>query len=103
MRAQRAISKRKQKAMVGTDIEVLIEGPSDESEFLLMGRHAGQAPEIDGGVYLALADGVRAPRQGDLVRARVTGFADYDLAATVEEIVLPTRVKKSLKLPVLSA
>ena len=36
---------------------MLVEGVSDESEFLLEGRHAGQAPEIDGKIYLANEDG----------------------------------------------
>jgi ribosomal protein S12 methylthiotransferase len=103
MRIQRQISKRKMKAMVGRDLEVLVEGPSDESEYLLAGRHEGQAPEIDGSVFLALDEGVKAPRQGDLVRARVTGFADYDLAATVQEVVVPTRMKRVARLPVIAA
>jgi ribosomal protein S12 methylthiotransferase len=51
-----------------------------------MGRHEGQAPEIDGQVYLSLpesaGDGV-APAIGSLVRARVTHSAEYDLAATI--------------------
>jgi len=50
-----------------------------------MGRHEGQAPEIDGQVYLSLddasADATLAP--GTLVRAKVTHSAEYDLAATV--------------------
>ena len=58
---------------------MLVEGQSDESEYLLQGRHAGQAPEIDGSVYLT--DGTARP--GEIVRARVTKSADYDLAATI--------------------
>ncbi len=103
MRLQRKISKRKMKAMVGQTIEVVVEGPSDESEYLWVGRHEGQAPEIDGSVYLALGDGVAAPRQGDLVRARVTTFADYDLSAQVEAVVLKSRIKRQTKLPVIAA
>jgi ribosomal protein S12 methylthiotransferase len=104
MRIQRAISRKKMKAMVGRELPVLVEGPSDESEYLLVGRHEGQAPEIDGCVFLALADSVKAPRQGDVVRARVTGYADYDLAATVEDTIAPTRMKRApTRLPVISA
>ncbi len=103
MRVQRQISKKKMKAMMGRALDVLVEGPSEESEFLLEGRHEGQAPEIDGQVYLALAPDAKPPRQGDLVRARVTGFADYDLAATVEEVVVPTRMKRIARLPVVTA
>jgi len=62
---------------VGKELEVLVEGVSDESEFLLEGRHAGQAPEIDGKVYLANGEA----KAGELRRARVTDAADYDLVA----------------------
>lgn len=86
LRIQRAISKKKLRAMRGRELEVLVEGPSDESEYLLMGRHEGQAPEIDGQVYLSFADTAAdapAPSPGTLVRARVTHSAEYDLAATM--------------------
>ncbi len=86
LRIQREISRKKQRAMKGQEIEVLVEGPSDESEYVLMGRHEGQAPEIDGQVYLTLA-GDQAPKAGDFVRARVTGSAEYDLSAEVVEIL----------------
>ena len=105
MRLQRKISRKKMKAMVGQKLEVLVEGPSEESEYLLQGRHQGQAPEIDGSVFLALdelTDGA-PPKQGDVVRARVTGFADYDLSATVESVVERSRVKRVQRLPLLSA
>jgi ribosomal protein S12 methylthiotransferase len=86
LRIQRDISKRKLRALRGREIDVLVEGPSDESEYLLMGRHEGQAPEIDGQVYLSLSesagDGV-APAPGTIVRAHVTHSAEYDLAATI--------------------
>jgi ribosomal protein S12 methylthiotransferase len=79
MEIQRGISWRKNQALVGSDIEVLVEGVSDESDLLLQGRWYGQAPEIDGSVYLA--DGSASP--GSLVRARVTDGSDYDLAASL--------------------
>jgi ribosomal protein S12 methylthiotransferase len=81
MEIQRGISRRKNAALVGREIEVLVEGVSDESELLLQGRWYGQAPEIDGSVYLA--DGSAQP--GDLVRARVTDGSDYDLAASLAD------------------
>jgi ribosomal protein S12 methylthiotransferase len=77
MQLQRPISRKKMRAFVGREIEVLVEGVSDESEFLLEGRHAGQAPEIDGKVYLANGEA----KTGELRRARVTDAADYDLVA----------------------
>jgi ribosomal protein S12 methylthiotransferase len=82
LRIQRQVSKKKMRALRGREIEVLVEGSSDESEYLLMGRHEGQAPEIDGQVYLGLGED-QAPAPGDFVRARVTHSAEYDLAAEV--------------------
>ncbi len=84
LRIQRQVSRKKMRALRGREIEVLVEGPSDESEYLLMGRHEGQAPEIDGQVYLTLTDTAAAPPSaGTFVRARVTNSAEYDLAAEV--------------------
>jgi ribosomal protein S12 methylthiotransferase len=75
MRAQKALSKRRLRALVGRELEVLVEGESDESELLLVGRHAGQAPEVDGRVHLV--NGSAQP--GEIRTARITHSADYDL------------------------
>jgi ribosomal protein S12 methylthiotransferase len=50
---QRKILEEKNRDLVGAELEVLVEGTSDEHEFVMMGRHRGQAPEIDGQVYLS--------------------------------------------------
>ena len=42
----------RQKALVGTSQTVLVDGPSEDPAFPFEGRTAGQAPEIDGVVYL---------------------------------------------------
>src|SRR5262249_3234402 len=80
MEIQRAISRERHEAMVGRELDVLVEGVSSESEYLLEGRWYGQAPGIDGTTYLA--DGAAQP--GAIVRARVTQASDYDLAASLE-------------------
>lgn len=80
MEIQRKISRDRHEAMVGTEIDVLVEGVSSETEYLLEGRWYGQAPGIDGVTYLA--DGAAEP--GTLVRARVTQASDYDVAASLE-------------------
>src|SRR5262249_38567278 len=97
MRIQRGVSKRRQARLVGKELEVLVSGMSDESEYLLEGRWAGQAPEIDGVVYLT--DGAAQP--GDIVRARVTSYADYDLAASIVGMVRPFRSART-RLPVVA-
>jgi ribosomal protein S12 methylthiotransferase len=80
MEIQRQISRAHHEAMVGRELDVLVEGVSSESEYLMEGRWYGQAPGIDGVTYLA--DG--RPPPGALVRARITQASDYDLAATLE-------------------
>jgi ribosomal protein S12 methylthiotransferase len=80
MEIQRQISRARHEAMVGRELDVLVEGMSAESEYLMEGRWYGQAPGIDGVMYLS--DRQVAP--GSLVRARVTQASDYDLAATLD-------------------
>jgi len=81
LRIQREVSKKKLRALHGRVLRVLVEGASDESEYLSMGRHEGQAPEIDGQVYLSLPPDAATPAPGTFVDARVTHSAEYDLAA----------------------
>lgn len=81
MDAQRSISRAAMRARLGQKLEVLVEGQSDESEFLLEGRYWGQAPDIDGKVYLA--SGTAQP--GELRQATVTHAADYDLVADLHD------------------
>jgi ribosomal protein S12 methylthiotransferase len=80
MEIQRQISREHHEAMVGQELDVLVEGVSSESEYLMEGRWYGQAPGIDGVTYLS----DRQVTPGSLVRARVTQASDYDLAATLE-------------------
>ncbi len=79
MALQRRISRRKNKAWIGRELSVLVEGPSSESELVMVGRHAGQAPDIDGGVFLS--GGLVLP--GQMRQVRITGSSDYDLVADV--------------------
>ncbi len=80
MELQEELRQARQEALIGEEIEVLVEGVSDESEFLLDGRHEGQAPGIDGKVILT--DGSAEP--GSFVRARVTQAEAVDLVASLE-------------------
>ncbi len=77
MRIQRPISRSRLELRIGTELDVLVEGVSDESDLLLQGRWWGQAPEVDGSVYLA--NGTAWP--GEIRRVLVTDAADYDLMA----------------------
>lgn len=85
MAIQRKISRKKNRALLGKELEVLVEGPSEEHELVMVGRHGGQAPEIDGSVFIS--GGEVSP--GEIHRARVTQVTDYDLLAEVAEDSAP--------------
>jgi ribosomal protein S12 methylthiotransferase len=78
MAVQRKISKKRNKALVGRELQVLVEGPSADTELLWQGRLASQAPEIDGVVYLN-DFGPAIPKPGEIRRVRITEAHDYDL------------------------
>lgn len=86
---QRPIARAKNRARIGTELDVLIEGESDESDFVLEGRHGGQAPEIDGKVFLALGPDAAPAQRGQIRRALVTAAADYDLVAELRDAPSP--------------
>ena len=73
----RRIRKEKIRGLGGKTIEVLVEDRADEMGYVLSGRHAGQAPEIDGITYLVST----VANPGDLVSARVVKTGDFDLVA----------------------
>ncbi|MDH5491284.1 MAG: 30S ribosomal protein S12 methylthiotransferase RimO, partial [Myxococcales bacterium] len=77
MATQQGISRDRLAARIGTELEVLVEGLSEQSELLLEGRYWGQAPEVDGKVILANGEA----RPGQLRRALVRDAGDYDLVA----------------------
>jgi ribosomal protein S12 methylthiotransferase len=83
MQIQKQISKRRKKALRGQEFDVLLEGPSEESDLLLEGRTAMHAPEIDGKLYISdVPDGLD-PLPGDFYRCRITETHDYDLIAKI--------------------
>jgi len=77
---QRKISRAHQQALIGRTLDVLVDGVSDETDLLLEGRWMGQAPEIDGKVYVNR--GIAAP--GTIVRVRIEEAGDYDLVGGIE-------------------
>ncbi len=83
MAIQRKISKRKKKALVGKEFDLVLEGISEESDLLLEGRTPMHAPEIDGKVFINdVPEGVE-PRTGEFYRCQVTEAHDYDLVARI--------------------
>lgn len=79
MSFQQSISKKKMKRHIGKIVPVIVEGISDESEYLLRGRTSQQSPEIDGIVYInsGQAD------VGSIVLVRITDSHSYDLVGEI--------------------
>jgi len=65
----------RQKALFGTQQTVLVDGPSEDPAFPFEGRTAGQAPEIDGVVYL----GNRQLTPGRFADVRIVEVDGYEL------------------------
>jgi ribosomal protein S12 methylthiotransferase len=95
MEAQRDIAAAHQRSFVGRRIEVLVEGASSESEHLLAGRNAQQAPEIDGVTYIneiaIEGEPDAAVYPGEIVTVEVSDAADYDLVGRVVARHAPRR------------
>ncbi|MDR1297768.1 MAG: 30S ribosomal protein S12 methylthiotransferase RimO [Deltaproteobacteria bacterium] len=80
MSLQKKISLAANKARVGREVLVLVEGPSADSDLVMTGRADFQAPEVDG---LIIFDG-HQPLPGRMVRARLLKAGPYDLAASFD-------------------
>ena len=79
MARQKRISARRNRGRVGERLEVLVEGVHPETELLLRGRLASQAPEIDGQVLIN--DGTAEP--GRFVTCEITAAHAYDLVGRI--------------------
>ncbi len=77
LRLQAEISRDRLQRFVGTVQTVLVEGASDESDLLLRGRLEIQAPDVDGQVFVANGEHLRA---GQFARVRIDQASEYDLA-----------------------
>ena len=82
MNLQSKISHELNTRMIGKQIPVMLEGVSKESDFLWQGRTQGQAPDIDGVVYLV--DGVgQDMKPGEIHNVRIDKAHPYDLVGAV--------------------
>jgi ribosomal protein S12 methylthiotransferase len=77
MLIQETLSAERNRGRVGSEVEVLVEGPHEESDLLLAGRTEGQAPQIDGQVVITDAPRVLYP--GEFVRVRIDEAHAHDL------------------------
>ena len=88
MLTQQEVVQQRLGSCVGTELDVLIEGPHPETPLLWAGRSRFQAPDVDG---LILVNDVQIPtpelRPGALCRVQITEQAGYDLLGTAVSLV----------------
>jgi ribosomal protein S12 methylthiotransferase len=82
MKEQAKVSTDRLRAMTGRRVEVLLEGPSEESDLLLQGRMETQAPDIDGHVLINDA-GDKPVRPGEFYIVEITESLEYDLIGRI--------------------
>jgi ribosomal protein S12 methylthiotransferase len=90
MKAQEPHLLASRKALVGKMLPGLIEGPCEETEHLLQGRHYGMSPDIDG--RLLINDGLeevgpQATRPGTIVQVEITDAFATDLVGRVVKVL----------------
>ncbi len=76
MKIQEKVSRARMKALVGRTLSVIVDGASKESDLLLAGRLATQAPDVDGVVYLQNPPDDLRPGQFRSVRIRRASVHD---------------------------
>jgi ribosomal protein S12 methylthiotransferase len=67
MELQSVVCRKKNRALVGKTLPVLVEGPSRETPLLLAGRTQGMAPEVDGQVLIREGEAM----VGGIVQVRI--------------------------------
>lgn len=83
MSIQKQISRKKKRALIGQQFDLVLEGPSEETDLLWQGRTAMHAPEIDGTVYVNDIGDREDVREGEFYRCEITEAHDYDLVARI--------------------
>src|ERR1700721_870875 len=83
MSIQKKISARKLKKQIGQQMQVMLEGPSKDTDLVWEARLQGMAPDIDGKVYVTEFQGVNdaaeLPAPGTMATIEITEAKDYDL------------------------
>jgi len=93
MSIQKKISARKLRGRIGQRLQVMLEGPSKDTDLIWEARLEGMAPDIDGKLYITEFEGVNdaadLPAPGTLATIEVTSAKDYDLIGRAVEFAAP--------------
>lgn len=85
MTLQQGIVREMNEGMLGREADVLIDEQVEEGSFALRGRTEGDAPEVDGTVYIS----GNGAGPGDIVSVRITGTMEYDLVGEMVGMQYP--------------
>lgn len=83
METQMGISRQRNQRYIGRELEILVDGVSEEHEYVLEGRHYGQAMDVDGVTFLSFEDGAPAVVPGDMIKVEIDDASEYDLVGIV--------------------
>jgi ribosomal protein S12 methylthiotransferase len=86
MKAQQKVVMRDLESLIGTTLEVLVEGSHEDTDLIITGRTRFQAPEVDGQVLINDSEGGEDLAQavvGTICHVRITEVAGYDLVGTL--------------------
>ncbi len=78
MGLQRKISRAKNRKLIGQELPVIVEGPSQDSELVWEARLSTQAPDIDGVCYISYP-GERPLQSGEIRTMKIVEAHDYEL------------------------
>lgn len=87
MLAQQRVNDDHLQSLVGSTVEVLVEGEHEETDLLLSGRTRFQAPEVDGTVIINDIEGgadSASVKPGTIGLVEITETAGYDLVGTLK-------------------
>lgn len=84
MELQSGISRERNEARIGQKMRVLVDGVSEEHDYVFEGRHYGQALDIDGVVYLSYENGAAPAVPGSFVEVVIDDATEYDLVGVVQ-------------------
>lgn len=80
MKLQLDITRKRNMRWLNRRVKVLVEGKSEESPELFRGRTQGQAPEVDGIVFIK---GANEENVGNFLDVKITHIDNYDLSGVV--------------------
>lgn len=95
MTLQKKIQKRRIRKLLGATLPVIIDAFSEKTKqgYVFQGRHAGQAPDIDGLTYVVSDEPLEVGRIYSVEMAKILG--DYDLLGEALEEEIPLELNQT--------